>query len=175
VVMFNITFNQQYFSYIVAVSFIGGGNRSIRGKPPTHFITEGCIEYTSPYLNCNFVLIIRSYFVKAIYSKELILNKINIANYSWQFLDSFLKLDLKRAFTAIETIFFPYRHGEVYSIQPSVIKCVGGFPRILRFPPPIKLTATINTRRTDQLRNGTPYHEVKGTSQSKEIKIDDKG
>jgi len=32
--MFNVTF-QQYFSYIVAVSFIGGGNRSIRRKPPT--------------------------------------------------------------------------------------------------------------------------------------------
>jgi hypothetical protein len=26
---------QQYFSYIVAVSFIGGGNRIIRSKPPT--------------------------------------------------------------------------------------------------------------------------------------------
>ena len=26
---------QQYFSYIVAVSFIGGGNWSIRRKPPT--------------------------------------------------------------------------------------------------------------------------------------------
>ena len=26
---------QQYFSYIVAVSFIGGGNRSTLGKPPT--------------------------------------------------------------------------------------------------------------------------------------------
>jgi hypothetical protein len=26
---------QQYLSDIVAVSFIGGGNRSIRGKPPT--------------------------------------------------------------------------------------------------------------------------------------------
>jgi len=26
---------QQYFSYIVEVSFIGGGNRSIRRKPPT--------------------------------------------------------------------------------------------------------------------------------------------
>jgi hypothetical protein len=36
---------QQYFSYIVADSFIGGGNRSIRRKPPirrkslTNFIT----------------------------------------------------------------------------------------------------------------------------------------
>jgi hypothetical protein len=28
VMMFNATFNQQYFSYIVVVSFIGGGNRS---------------------------------------------------------------------------------------------------------------------------------------------------
>jgi len=26
---------QQHFSYIVAVSFIGGGNRSNRRKPPT--------------------------------------------------------------------------------------------------------------------------------------------
>jgi len=26
---------QQYFSYILAVSFIGGGNRSTRRKPPT--------------------------------------------------------------------------------------------------------------------------------------------
>ncbi len=40
-------------------------------------------------------------------------------------------------------------HGEVYSIQHYVIKFVsdlrqvGGFLRILRFPPPIKLTATI--------------------------------
>jgi hypothetical protein len=40
-------------------------------------------------------------------------------------------------------------HNEVYSIQYCVIKFVselrqvGGFLRVLRFPPPIKLTATI--------------------------------
>ena len=40
-------------------------------------------------------------------------------------------------------------HGEMYSIQHYVIKFfsdsgqVGGFLRVLRFPPPIKLTATI--------------------------------
>ena len=40
-------------------------------------------------------------------------------------------------------------HGELYLIQYYVIKFasdlrqVGGFLRILRFPPPIKLTATI--------------------------------
>ena len=40
-------------------------------------------------------------------------------------------------------------HGEVYSIQHYVIKFVsnirqvGGFLRVLLFPPPIKLTATI--------------------------------
>ena len=40
-------------------------------------------------------------------------------------------------------------HGEVYSIQHHVIKFVsdlpraGGFSRVLRFPPPIKLTAKI--------------------------------
>ena len=45
---------QHYFSYIMAVSFIGGGNQSIRRKLPnchkslTNFITWCCIEYTSP-------------------------------------------------------------------------------------------------------------------------------
>jgi len=40
-------------------------------------------------------------------------------------------------------------YGEVYLIQHYVIKFVsdlrqiGGFPRVLQFPPPIKLTATI--------------------------------
>ena len=38
---------QQYFSNIVAVSFIGGGNRSTCRKPLTNFITQCCIEYTS--------------------------------------------------------------------------------------------------------------------------------
>jgi len=45
---------QQYYSYIVTVSFIGEGNRSTRGKSPiyrkslTNFITWCCIDYTSP-------------------------------------------------------------------------------------------------------------------------------
>jgi hypothetical protein len=43
-------------------------------------------------------------------------------------------------------------HGEVYSMQPYVIKFVsdlrqvGGFLRVLQFPPPIKLTATISLK-----------------------------
>ena len=43
---------QQYFNYIVAVSFIGGGNRSkptICRKSMTNFITQCCIEYASPW------------------------------------------------------------------------------------------------------------------------------
>jgi hypothetical protein len=49
---------QQYFSYIVAVSFICGGNRSTWRKPPTcrrsltNFITK-CIEYTSHAWDSN--------------------------------------------------------------------------------------------------------------------------
>ena len=67
--MFNATFNNissssisvhdssgtfsHNFSYIVAVIFIGGGNRGIRRKQPTwrksltNFITSCCIEHTS--------------------------------------------------------------------------------------------------------------------------------
>jgi len=47
---------KQYFRYIVVVSFIGGGNRSTRRKPPTchksltNYITKFCIEYTSPWM-----------------------------------------------------------------------------------------------------------------------------
>jgi len=46
--VFNATFFQQY------LSFIGGGIRSTRRKSPTcrksltNFITQCCIEYTSP-------------------------------------------------------------------------------------------------------------------------------
>ena len=35
VMVFNVHHFQQYISYIVAVSFIGGGNQSNRKKPPT--------------------------------------------------------------------------------------------------------------------------------------------
>jgi hypothetical protein len=49
----NATFNN-ILSYIVAICFIDGGNRSTWRKPPTcrksltSFITYCCIEYTSP-------------------------------------------------------------------------------------------------------------------------------
>ena len=50
---FLFLFFLQYFSYIMA-DIIGGGNRSMRRKPPTcrksltNLITLSCIEYTSP-------------------------------------------------------------------------------------------------------------------------------
>jgi hypothetical protein len=50
---------QQYFSYIVAVSFIGGGNRYTLREPPTchksltNHITYCCIEYTTPVQDYN--------------------------------------------------------------------------------------------------------------------------
>jgi hypothetical protein len=37
--VFNTTF-QQYFTYILAVSFIGGGNRNTHRKPPTCRVTD---------------------------------------------------------------------------------------------------------------------------------------
>jgi hypothetical protein len=37
--VFNATF-KKYFSYIVAVSFIGGGNRNTRRKPDFSQVTE---------------------------------------------------------------------------------------------------------------------------------------
>ena len=47
---------QQYFRYIMKVSFIGGGNWSTRRKPQTcrksltNCITQCCIDHTLPYV-----------------------------------------------------------------------------------------------------------------------------
>jgi hypothetical protein len=53
-VLFDFETVQQYFSYIVAVSFIDGGNRITGRKPPTccrnsltNIITYCCVECTS--------------------------------------------------------------------------------------------------------------------------------
>jgi hypothetical protein len=60
----NSRHSQQYFSYIVAVSFIGGGNRSTRRKPLTsrrlltNFITLCCIENTSPRMEFEFTTLV---------------------------------------------------------------------------------------------------------------------
>jgi hypothetical protein len=54
-------------------------------------------------------------------------------------------------------------HDEVYSIQHYVIKFVsdlrqvGGFLRVLRFPPPIKMTTTIYLKNI--VENGVKHHE----------------
>ena len=58
-------------------------------------------------------------------------------------------------------------HGELYSIQHYVIKFVsdlrqiGGFLRVLRFPPPIKLTATIYRGNWNIVESGVKYHNPK--------------
>ena len=44
--LYCFTILQQYSSYIVAVSFIGGGNRSTRGKPPT------CRKSLTNFITC---------------------------------------------------------------------------------------------------------------------------
>jgi hypothetical protein len=50
----NVVHFQQYFSYIMAISFSGGGSRSTRRKPSTmgmeliNFITCGC-ESSAPF------------------------------------------------------------------------------------------------------------------------------
>jgi hypothetical protein len=55
---------QQYFCFIVTLSFIDGGNRSTRRKPSicdkslTNFITYSCIEYTSPWAGFEFTILV---------------------------------------------------------------------------------------------------------------------
>jgi hypothetical protein len=60
-----------------------------------------------------------------------------------------LQLSVQSVSITIKVVSSRPVHGEVYSIQHYVIKFVRylrqicGFLRVLRFPPPIKLTATI--------------------------------
>jgi len=60
-----------------------------------------------------------------------------------------LHLPMQSAPIATEVVSSNPAHGEVYSIQHYAIKFVNdlrqvdGFLHVLRFPPPIKLTATI--------------------------------
>ena len=60
-----------------------------------------------------------------------------------------LQLPVQSVPTTTKVVISNPVHGEVYSIQHYVIKFVsdlrpvGGFLRVLGFPPPIKLTATI--------------------------------
>jgi hypothetical protein len=74
---------QQYFSYIVAVSFIGGGNQSTRRKPSIYIQLTYDHEW---WEKANYLII-------------------------YKFLNNYRSID--------------------------------GFLRVLWFPPPIKLTATI--------------------------------
>jgi len=60
-----------------------------------------------------------------------------------------LYLDLQLPVQPTKVVSSNHAHDEVYSIQHYVIKFVsdwrqvGGFLRVLQFPPPIQLTATI--------------------------------
>jgi hypothetical protein len=58
----------------------------------------------------------------------------------------YLQLPMQSALITIKVVCSNPVHGEVYSIQHYVIKFVIDFRQVggfLRFPPPIKLTATI--------------------------------
>ncbi len=61
----------------------------------------------------------------------------------------YLDLQLPMQSVPITTKEFEFRSGEVYSLQPYVTKFVsdlrrvGGFLRVLWFPPPIKLATLI--------------------------------
>ena len=66
-----------YFSYIVVVSFIGGGNLGTQTKPPTcrksltNFITYCCIEYTLPWTDFELktlVVICIDYITSLVYN-----------------------------------------------------------------------------------------------------------
>ena len=60
-----------------------------------------------------------------------------------------LQLPIQLVSITTQVVSLNLAHGKVYAIQHYVIKIVsdlqhvGGFLRVLRFPPPIKLTATI--------------------------------
>ena len=70
-------------------------------------------------------------------------------SWSWSYGSWILQISVQSAPIATKAVSSNPVHGEVYSIQPCVIKFVSdlrqvdAFLWILKFPPPIKLTATI--------------------------------
>jgi glutaredoxin-related protein len=107
---------------IVAVTFIGGGNRSTSRKPPpcrmslTNFITKCCIEYTSPLAGFNLttlVVIHHNPNPQLLYGGSL----MNIIKFSHTLLLSGLK-----KYSNWPTYPQLYGNGELYSIQHYVIK-----------------------------------------------------
>jgi len=56
-----------------------------------------------------------------------------------------LQLSMQSVHITTKVVSSNLDHGKVFSIQHCVrdLRQVGGFLRVLRFPPPIKLTATI--------------------------------
>jgi hypothetical protein len=95
-----------------------------------------------------------------LYSPHVMWHEVNItfyqrtllwtsANQKRHYLKLYNKYWYKLIDTCVDVCEFESRSGEVYSIQHYVIKFVSdlwqdsGFLRVLWFPPPIKLTATI--------------------------------
>jgi hypothetical protein len=76
------------------------------------------------------------------------LKVIECSSWSWSYVVGFTTTCAISAYHHYSCEFNPI-HGDVYSIQHYVIKFVGdlpqvgGFLRVLRLPPPIKLTTTI--------------------------------
>jgi hypothetical protein len=76
-----------------------------------------------------------------------------VENIEWKWLSGlladYLQLTVQSVPITTKVVSSNPVHGEVYSIQRYVTKFVsdlrqvGGFLRVLRFPPPIKLTASI--------------------------------
>jgi hypothetical protein len=103
----------QYFSYIVAVSFIGGGNQSTQRKPPTchksltNFITLCRIKYL------NLQLLVQSWAI----TSNVVISKKCAHGKVYLILHSVIKF-------------------------VSDLWQVGGFLWVLWFPPPIRLFAT---------------------------------
>jgi hypothetical protein len=98
------------FQFIVAVSFIGGGNLSTWRKPltchksRTNFITQCCIEYTSP------------------------------ATSHWQTLSHNVVSSTPRPVPyTTKVVSLNLDHGEVYSIQHCVIKFVSDLWQVSGF------------------------------------------
>ena len=76
-------------------------------------------------------------------------NNVNIDQFFYYYAIGILEVNDESVPITTKVVSSNPVHGEVYSIQHYVIKFVsdlrqvGGFLWVLRFPPPIKLTATI--------------------------------
>jgi hypothetical protein len=129
------------------ISMWKGDNNIIQQKNKIQTV-ETSFFYGRKYMYIKLCFKIQSYFLQ-IWRFQLISFYVG-PSWSWSYGSWIYNYLCNQCLSPLQIVSSNSIHGEVYSIQHYVINVfsnlwqVGGFFRVLRFPPPIKMTTTIH-------------------------------